>query len=672
MINPFSIKAKADNTAEVFIYGDIGPSWDGESVEAKAFVTDFAAIQADLITVRINSLGGSVNDGIAIYNAIKRHPAAIQIHIDGIAASIASMIAMAGDEVIIAENALLMIHAPWTFAAGNSSDLRQVAEVLDKYAAAMSSAYAAKTGQSAAAIMSLLTDGQDHWYTASEAINAGFANTLTASLPVAARYQRDAAQRFSSFPSHLSLKEVSMSVKPANNEAPLATSPDPEKTEPKIDVKAIKDEAVKAEAQRRAEVKHKFRNFLKHEGVDALLETCLEDIHCTTQDAAEKLLAHLGKDVAPIQAGYVSVVEDEQDKFIEGNTNALLACVGMAQQDRGNPYRGLGIRGVSANCLKKVRARIDGLHVEEYAHLALSRFPVLGAQTTSDFPVILENTMHKIILTGFRAIATTWQRIAKIGDVTDFRIWNRIVPGLIGNLDGVTEHGEYLNKIIPDGVKNPIQATRKGNIIQITPEVLINDDMGYVRDMASGLGAAGARAIERKFYAYLESNPTLSDGITLFHASHGNLATSGTVPSVDNLDTARVVMAQQTAPGPDAEYLDIRPQIALVNIAGEGNMRVIINAQYDPDTPNKLQRPNKVQGLVSDIVSTPRIATNPWYLFADPSIAPVIEVVFLNGQREPRLTIEENFRTSGLAWKVELPFGVGAIDYRGVYKNPGA
>ena len=266
----------------------------------------------------------------------------------------------------------------------------------------------------------------------------------------------------------------------------------------------------------------------------------------------------------------------------------------------------------------------------------------------------------------------TYDRFCKIGDVSDFRSWSRIVPGMIGNLDGVNEAGEYRDKVIPDGTKNSIQATRKGNIISITPEVLVNDDTGAITDMARGIGAAGPRTIERAVYALIEANPLLADGVALFDtATHANLASSGAAPTVALLDAARVAMAKQTAPGTDAEYLDIRPAVALVSTGLDGTMKVLVGAEYDPDTANKLQRPNIARGIVRDIVSSPRLSANPWYLFADPMVAPVIEVVFLNGQREPRLVQEEAFRTGGLSWRVEMPFGVGAIDYRGVYKNGG-
>jgi hypothetical protein len=138
------------------------------------------------------------------------------------------------------------------------------------------------------------------------------------------------------------------------------------------------------------------------------------------------------------------------------------------------------------------------------------------------------------------------------------------------------------------------------------------------------------------------------------------------------IDAAISAMRLQTAPGDDGEFLDIQPYAIVAHSNLDGTFKSIIGAEYDPDTANKLQKPNIVRNAVQQIVTSPRLGTAPWYLFADPNVNPVIEVVFLNGQREPRLTQEESFRTGGLSWRVELPFGVGAIDFRGTYQNDGA
>lgn len=189
--------------AEIYIYGDIGESWWEETVSAAQFVKDLNALDTDAITVRINSIGGSVPDGLAIFNAMRRHKATITTEVDGMAFSIASLIAMGGDKVHMADNAMLMIHAPWTYAAGNAAELREVADQLDTWAAAMSTSYAARTGDQPA-MLALLTDGKDHYYTAAEALESKFIDAVTDPMPVAASAARDLPlSRYRSLPASL-------------------------------------------------------------------------------------------------------------------------------------------------------------------------------------------------------------------------------------------------------------------------------------------------------------------------------------------------------------------------------------------------------------------------------------------------------------------------------------
>ena len=135
------------------IYDEIGAF----GIPAKAFLDELKALgPVAELTVRINSPGGSVFDGVAIYNALKRHDAAITVWIDGIAASIASMIAMAGDEVVMPENAMLVLHDPSGLVAGTASDMRAMAEALDRMKAGMVAAYRDKSGRDDAEIEALM------------------------------------------------------------------------------------------------------------------------------------------------------------------------------------------------------------------------------------------------------------------------------------------------------------------------------------------------------------------------------------------------------------------------------------------------------------------------------------------------------------------------------------
>jgi ATP-dependent protease ClpP protease subunit len=673
----YQIKAKGEKSAEINIYGDIGESWWGESISAKQFVKDLVALDVDTLTVRINSYGGSVSDGIAIYNAIKRNKASTTIAIDGVAVSIASLIAMAGDTVEMADNALMMIHAPWSYASGNAVDLREAADVLDKFAQAMSSSYADKTGKTTDAVMAWLTDGEDHWFTAAEALAENLIDTITESVAVAASFNLN---RFKTIPAAAGIftqpptREKPMPNKTAPN--PAASDNQPANNQPVAQLNAdeIRAQVLASENQRRTDIRSRFQPFAKMDGVDALMAACLDDSNITVQAAVDKLMTKLGEGIEPTAGHFstrVETGESDIEKFARGVTQSIMARSGKEKHDPQNEFRNFKLEDVARACLEKSGRSVKGMDRISIAKAALGMRPVAYGQSTSDFPVLLENVMHRQVLTAYQATPDTWTRFCAIGSVSDFRAWQRLRVGSIGNIDEVNESGEYKHKTIPDAAKESITAKRRGNIIGITPEVIINDDIGYISSLTTTLGRSGKRTIEAKVYAYLATNPVLTDGVALFDSAHGNLAGSAAIPSVASIEAARVAMAQQMDIGGN-DYLDLRPEIWVGGMVWGGTTRVINDAQYDPDTANKLHRPNQVRGLFRDVVDSPRISGNEWYLFADPTVAPVIEVVFLDGQSEPIVAMEENFTTAGISYRVELPFGVGAIGHEGAYKNAGA
>ena len=163
----YNMATKTDTEAEVSIYGPIG----GFDINAKDFAEDLKGIDADTIHLRVDSPGGSVIDGISIFNALQRHPAKVVTHIDSLAASMGSVVAMAGDEVRMANNALLMIHEPWTVAMGNADELRKNADTLEKMSGNILQAYSRSqyTPEQVADLMKSET-----WMTAQDALDAGF------------------------------------------------------------------------------------------------------------------------------------------------------------------------------------------------------------------------------------------------------------------------------------------------------------------------------------------------------------------------------------------------------------------------------------------------------------------------------------------------------------------
>jgi ATP-dependent Clp endopeptidase proteolytic subunit ClpP len=180
----YKIESKADK-AEIWIYESIGEDfWSGGGVTSKKFQEELAAITAKQIDLHINSPGGAVFDGVAIYNLLKQHAANVTTYIDGLAASIASVIALAGDRVVMAENALFMIHNPSGLVMGTADDMRKTADVLDKVRSTMSGVYSGKTGKAEDEINGLLD--AETWFTAAEAMAAGFVDEVAEEMDLAA------------------------------------------------------------------------------------------------------------------------------------------------------------------------------------------------------------------------------------------------------------------------------------------------------------------------------------------------------------------------------------------------------------------------------------------------------------------------------------------------------
>lgn len=185
MKNWYSIQAKADAPVDISIFDDIG-AW---GVTAKQFIGDLKAISAKSIKLSISSNGGSVFDALAMYNALRQHEADIEVTVMGVAASAASLVAMAGDKIVMPENAFMMIHNPLNFAYGNAEDMREMADVLDKIGASLVATYAARTGLPDDEIKALLD--AETWLNAEDAVAKGFADEIQPSLRVAASFDMD-------------------------------------------------------------------------------------------------------------------------------------------------------------------------------------------------------------------------------------------------------------------------------------------------------------------------------------------------------------------------------------------------------------------------------------------------------------------------------------------------
>ena len=178
----YNIQNKAGETADIYIFDEIGTY----GVTAQDFISDIKDLKDTPINLRINSIGGDVFDGMAMYNVIKRREAKTTVYIEGIAASIATIIALGADEVVMAENSLFMIHNAWGGAMGEAKDMRKTAATLEKISGELTDIYMKKTGLSYEVLAEMMDE--ETWLNAQEAYDYGFVDTISDSIKVAAKY----------------------------------------------------------------------------------------------------------------------------------------------------------------------------------------------------------------------------------------------------------------------------------------------------------------------------------------------------------------------------------------------------------------------------------------------------------------------------------------------------
>lgn len=185
---------------EIYIYGVIGDDWFEDSITANTFAKELKAMGAvSTIDVYINSDGGDAFQGRSIYSLLNAHPAKVSVYIDGLAASAASLIAMAGDDIVMADGSFMMIHEAWTHARGRASDLRKKADTMDQVNETMARTYVSRSGQEYKKVRDMMD--AETWMTADEAFALGFATSVSEPLRVAACVQDPT--RFKNLPSQL-------------------------------------------------------------------------------------------------------------------------------------------------------------------------------------------------------------------------------------------------------------------------------------------------------------------------------------------------------------------------------------------------------------------------------------------------------------------------------------
>jgi hypothetical protein len=290
--------------------------------------------------------------------------------------------------------------------------------------------------------------------------------------------------------------------------------------------------------------------------------------------------------------------------------------------------------------------------------------------TTSDFPAFVENIANKVLLERYQTATPTYRALAMRKTFADLRPHAMVRAGDFPNLLQVGETGEIKAGTASES-KETVTLATYARQIRLSRNLMINDDLDGLGDILGSIGERVADFENATFFALLTSasgaGPTLAtDSLALFHTTHGNLTSSGTAISVDSLGVARALMMKQTSL--DGLKLNITPSILLTS----PDKLTVAEQLTSGIQPQQASNVNPFSGRLTAVADANLTTANPWYLFATPARAAVFVYGHLQGQEGPQVRTDEPFGVLGMALQVVLDFAVGAIDFRGAYRNAGA
>jgi len=289
--------------------------------------------------------------------------------------------------------------------------------------------------------------------------------------------------------------------------------------------------------------------------------------------------------------------------------------------------------------------------------------------TTSDFPIILGDTVGRVLRDSYQAAPSGIRQLGRQTTARDFRSVNKIMLGEAPLLEKLNEHGEIKAGTMAEA-REAYKVETWARKIGITRQVLVNDDLGAFSDLARRMGQAAAETEARILVDLLESNsgngPKLTDNKTLFHADHGNKAGTGAVISDATLSSAR--LALRTQKGIEDRTIRVTPKYLLVPPALETEAEKWLASV----SPAKAADVNPFSGSLTLVVE-PRLASaTRWYVTADPGEIDGLEYAYLSGNEGPQVESKSGWDVDGVEIRVILDFGAGFVDHRGWFANAGA
>lgn len=655
-------------------------------------VRDALAAVVGTVTVRLSSEGGDPFAGEAIRSMIATHPGGVDMIVEGLAASAASLIFMGASRRIMTAGSFIMIHDPASIVFGNEAELLQEAGRLGQLSDTYAAVYGRAAGMSAAAARKIMQ--AETYLNADDAIAAGFAHEVLAepggetapaammSLSVAqAGFSRMVETRTAMIAKQNLNTPTGVSETPAaaggtlaamaatterdmtgSNPAAAAASQSPlAATLP--DAAAITAAALaNSKAVRMMAQPFIISGLLTQADVDVEI-----DAGTPANDAGQKFMTKMAAVQPSVgrPAQVAGSLRDETDTKVEGMIGALMGkSDGPAAE-----YRGLRLKSLAMHLAGPKRGFEEAAAVRAGM---MSTTLMSAAVGISDFSFITTAVMNRTLQAEYQRRAAVWQAVTAVPlTAADFRAIASVRFGGDFQLKKVLENGEYQSATLKDEAST-LAVERRGRTINLTFEAIINDDMGALSRIPMEFAMA-ARIMENSMvWNLIRTNAVMTvDGIALFNAAHGNLGTAAVIAAASVAAGRKAMWEQRVVGTKDKDdFMQIEPNLLIVPPALE-----LAALQFATLTlPNADGSVNPFKASLTPVV-VPNLGASAggsdiaWYLIS--SDAPPVSVAYLDGYAAPTVQTVEGMNPDMVTMNARHIFGAALTDFRGAFRNPG-
>lgn len=444
-----------------------------------------------------------------------------------------------------------------------------------------------------------------------------------------------------------------------------------------VDVEKVRQQEREAERARITTIQQRCT-------VAGMEQTSIDDFirrELPLDEVSNEIFKHLEARSSSVGLGrYYDVGQEDGEKYRAAAIDGMAFRAGLRPEKPAagfDEFRHMSLIRLAEDCAARMGINVRGVRPLDLAGAVLGMSTLLGrsvsSASTSDFPLILSAIANKRLARAYQDARTTWRTFCNIVEARDFKYIESLNVSALSVLDLIREDGEYKKKKMSENRERYLVKTY-GNTFSLSRQMIVNDDLRVFQTIPAKFGAAAARTINRLVYTLLNSNPTMSDGIPLFHADHGNLVSLEAAlggPSAEALSEMRRLMRLQTDIGDNTE-LNLNLNSVAIPTKHETNLALILASTALPTANMSSGVANEWQGSLSTAIDATLdgMDSDAWYAFPETSAADTIEVSFLDGVEAPFIDSMVDFDTDGLTYKCRLDVGVGVVGHH-IIKNPG-